>query len=278
LDFAWTSLKAHQTDWQSLAPFVERGFVLHTPFPEFVLKLIGWGFLAFAILGAVVGCRRRPALIPAAAFVALWIAYRIGFLTVGYFEWYGVPLTALIAVFAAIGIDRIASGRSVAFAAVPATALALAFAAQLPFTLPLERTVQQIEDRVRDPVGRYLGEVTHVGDTIAVEPSGYFGYYTNATLLDYPGLTSRRVTEALGKDPPDTTIAGIVAIFHPDWLAFRPGEVELLKSLYPDLAAEYKPVREFSVPESETSLDRWGLNILNVDRVFFVLRRTTPDP
>jgi hypothetical protein len=217
---------------------------------------------------------RRPAI----AFVVLWIAYRIGFLTVGYFEWYGVPIVALIVVFAAIGLDRVTVRRPVALAAIPATALALAYAAQLPFTLPLEARVQQIEDQVRQPLGEYIGRVVKVGDTIVAEPSGYIGYWTNATLLDYPGLTSKRVTDTLGDDPPDTTLAGLVNIFRPDWLAFRPGELDFLKQLYPDLAAQYEPVREFSVPESESSLDRWGLSLFNVDRDFILLHRTTPAP
>ena len=87
-DFAWTSLKAHQHDWQSLAPFVERSFILHQPFPDVILKLIGWSVGLLAIVGAFFGWRERPALRPAIAFVLLWIAYRIVFLTVGYFEWY----------------------------------------------------------------------------------------------------------------------------------------------------------------------------------------------
>ena len=64
-----------------------------------------------------------------------------------------------------------------------ATALALAFAAQIPFTMPLEARVQQIEDQVRQPLGEYIGQVVPAGDTIVAEPSGYIGYWSNATLL-----------------------------------------------------------------------------------------------
>jgi hypothetical protein len=275
--FAWTSLKAHQSDWTTLTPFVERSWVLHAPYPDILLKAIGWSVGALAIVGAVFSWRERSALRPAIVFVLLWIAYRIAFLTVGYFEWYGVPIVAVIIIFAAIGLDRITVRRSVAFVAVPATVLGLAYAAQLPFTLPLEARIQQIEDQVRQPLGEYLGRVAKVGDTIVAEPSGYFGYWTNATLLDDPGLTSKRVTDALGDDPPDPTIAGLVNIFRPDWLALRPGELALVQAAYPDVAREYEPVREFSVSEADSPLDRWGLSLVNFDRDFIVLRRTTPD-
>ena len=134
-----------------------------------------------------------------------------------------------------------------------------------------------IEDKVRGPAGEYLGEVAKPGDTIVTEPSGYIGYDTNATLLDYPGLTSTRATEALGDHPEFSSTAGLTAYFRPDWLVFRPGELEFLESAYPDVARDYEMVKEFSVDEADSSLDRWGLTIFNVDRDFVVLHRTTPD-
>jgi hypothetical protein len=275
--FAWNSLKAHQTDWTTLAPFVERSFVFHTPLPEAVLKAIGWSVGALAIVGAFTTWRRRPSLRPAIVFVVLWIAYRIVFLTIGYFEWYGVPIVAIIVLLAAAGLQRLTEARPAAVAAVPALALGLAYAIHIPFTLPLEARVQhQIEDKVRQPLGEYLGEVTKPGETIVTEPSGYFGYYTNATLLDYPGLTSRIVTEALHDHPEFSSTVGLAALFHPDWLVFRPGELEFFQSAYPEVAAEYEPVREFKVSDADSSLDLGGLTIFNVDRDFIVLHRIAP--
>jgi hypothetical protein len=275
-DFAWNSLKAHQTDWTTWTPFAERFFILHMPLPEFVLKAIGWTVGGLAIVGAFTAWRRWPGLRAAIAFVVLWAAYRVAFLTVGYFEWYGVPIVAVIVIFAAIGLWRLTQGvRVPTYAvAIPASLLALAYAMHIPFTLPLEARVQHdIEDKVRQPLGQYLGEVAKPGDTIVAEPSGYIGYYTNATLLDYPGLTSTRVTDALAGHPELESTAGYAQLFHPDWLALRPWELDFLRNYYPDTAKDYEVVKEFSVPASESSLDRWGLSILNVDRDFIVLHR-----
>ena len=102
------------------------------------------------------------------------------------------------------------------------------------------------------------------------------GYYTNATLLDYPGLTSERVTDAIAEHPEFKSPADLADHFHPDWLVLRPSELEQLQGLYPETASEYQPVKEFSVTDAETPLDRWGLTIFNLDRDFIVLRRTTP--
>jgi hypothetical protein len=272
-DFGWNQLKAHKDDWQTLAPFLERSFVLGTPFSTTLLKLVAWTVGGLAIVGAFVTWRRvtwRPAIV----FVLLWIAYKIVFLTVGYFEWYGPPVIALIFILAAAGLQWLTRGRAVWLAAVPATALALAFAIHIPWTLPLEDVVQhQIEDPVRDQVGRYLGENAKEGETIVTEPSGYVGYYTNATLLDYPGLTSERVTDALADHPESNTTVALVPLFEPDWLVLRPGELQFLEDFFPDDAANYHEVRTFAVPESESSLSRGGLEILNVDREFIILRR-----
>ena len=99
-----------------------------------------------------------------------------------------------------------------------------AYAAHIPYTLPLEAAVQdKIENRVRDPLGRYLGEVVKPGETIVTEPSGYFGYYTNATLLHYPGLTSTRVTDRL-RERAIYPLVGLVVEFEPDSPALRQAE------------------------------------------------------
>ena len=274
-DFLWTSLKAHQTDWTSLTPFLEQAFV-NSPLPDAVSKLIGWSVGVLALVGAVTAWGRSPGLRPAIAFVFLWIAYRIVFLTVGYFDWYGVPTIALIVILAATGLDRVTAGAPRAVVAVPSVLLGFAYAVHIPFTLPVEYRVQhQIEDRVRDPLGRYLGEVTKPGETIVTEPSGYFGYYTNATLFDYPGLTSTTVTDGLREHPDYRIMTGLLPLFEPDWVVFRPAELSFLRSAAPEIAAQYRVVREFSVPPEESSLEHWGFEAANYDRDFIVLRRKT---
>jgi hypothetical protein len=273
-ELIWTSIGDHTGDWTVLAPFLERHFIFETPLPRALLEVIALTVLALALVG-VFSTWRRPGWRPAIVFVFLYVAYKFVFLTVGYFEWYGVPTLALIILLAGAGLQRVSALRPPAFL-VPAlaTALGLAYAIHIPFTLPLENRVQEeIEDKVRDPLGRYLGKVTHPGDTIVTEPSGYVGFHTNATLLDYPGLTSTTVVEELGEHPELATIAGMVPLLEPDWLVLRPDELAFVRSWEPEAAALYHPVRRFRVEESDSALDRWGLFVFNVDRDFIVLRR-----
>lgn len=273
-EFIWNSIEVHAGDWTTLAPFLERAFIFGTPLPRDLLMVIALTVVALALIG-VCATWRRPGWRPAIVFVLLYVAYKFAFLTIGYFEWYGVPTLAVIVLLAGAGLQWLAS-RPLPAALVPAlaTALGLAYAIHLPFTLPLENRVQEeIEDKVRDPLGRYLGKVTHPGETIVTEPSGYVGFYTNATLLDYPGLTSTTVVEALEEYPEKATIAGMVDLLEPDWLVLRPGELDFLRQWEPEAAARYEEVRRFRVEESDSELDRWGLVIFNVDRDFIVLRR-----
>jgi hypothetical protein len=273
-DFVGDQVTAAGHYWVQVAPFLERFFVASAPLPDTLLKVIAYAVLGLAVVGAF-ATWRRASWRPAIAYVALFVLYRIFAVGGGYNEWYGPPAIALIFVLAAAGLDRLARGAATWAVAVPATALALVFAMHIPFTFPLERTVQQdIEDQVRLPMGRYLGEVVEPGQTIGSESAGYVSWYSNGTLYDFPGLTSPTVVDALEDPAPHAIgIYGIAQLLHPDWLILRPNELESMKQSDPETASMYRPVRTFTAPASTDELSHWGLDLYNIDREFVVLRR-----
>jgi hypothetical protein len=271
--FIGDSITAAGHDWTLLAPFLERFLVVATPLPSTLLKLIAYAVLILAVVGAVSTWKRaswRPAILYALGFVA----YKVFVIGNGYNEWYGPPAIAVIFILAAAGLQRLAGARTV-LVAVPATALALAYAIHIPFSFPLERTIQHdIEDQVRLPMGRYLGEVAQPGMTMASESAGYVSYYSNADLYDFPGLTSPAAVEALQSPVPHLLgIYGIAQLLHPDFLILRPNEAEALKADDPDTFAEYRLLRTFSVSEADTPLDHWGLAFFDPDREFSIYQR-----
>jgi hypothetical protein len=67
-------------------------------------------------------------------------------------------------------------------------------------------------------------------------------------------------------------VGGVAALLLPDWLVMRPNELESFRSEYPRAAAQYRPVRRFRVPLDDSSLSVGGLDVVNVDRDFIVLR------
>jgi hypothetical protein len=264
-------------DIADLGPFLERGLVTGTPVPKLVLEIIAWAVFLFAALGAATTWK-RPAMRPAIAFAGLWILYRLFFLRHGFFEWYEVPVMAVVVILAGAGLEAATRWRP-AVAPIAAVVIAGTYAAVIPFSYPIEARIQdQIENPVRDRLGRYLGTVIKPGQTLTGEPAGYVGFYTNATYLDYPGLTSTRVTDSLDEADIDAErtqpVAYYVPRFRPDWLILRPAEWALVKTYYPEVVGDYRQVRDFKAPIGPR-LDLGGYSVFDIDTEFLVLRRIT---
>jgi hypothetical protein len=294
---AWASflgdqLSANVHDWKLFAPFWEDGFLTHAPLAYGAAKGIALIVAALAIVGAV-STLRRASWLPAIAYVLLFAAYKVVYLTFGYFEWYGGPAVAVLVLMAAIGLDRVCRWVSAAapggfrpavVAVVPALLLALVYAWPLPYRTVVEARVQHdIENQVRDPLGRYLGDAVRPGESITSESAGYVGYYSNGTLYDYPGLESKTVVRLLRKARDNGAAAhpltrvsspqGIVALLRPDWIVLRPSEAFALLSWYPAVARQYGEVRRFSVPGGTASICVRGFCVSNIDRDFIVFRK-----
>jgi hypothetical protein len=271
--------------WTIFAPFYEAAFLVHAPIPYDVAKVIAFLVAALAVIGAL-STLRRVSFLPVVAYILLFAAYRVLYLSTGYFEWYGVPAVAALILVAGVGLDRTCRWVSSAsrerlspatVAAVPAVLLALVYVTALPFRTVVEARVQHdVEDKVRDPLGRYLGEVVKPGETITSESSGYVGYYTNGTLYDFPGLESPTVVSTLQDardgDPPVHSLVSLAAVLHSDWLVLRPWEAPAPAGTSPEAAPEYTEVRRFSVP-SKGPISFHGFEVDNIDRDFIVYRR-----
>jgi len=282
------SAAGHAHAWRIFAPFYEDDALVHAPIAFGAAKVIAFLVAALALIGAF-SALRRASLLPVIAYVVLFAAYRVLFLKVGYFEWYGVPAAAALFLLAGIGLDRCcrwvsaaSRGRlsAAAVAVLPSLALGLIYVMPLPYRTDAEIHIQHdIENKVRDPLGRYLGETLKPGDTIASESSGYVGYYTNATLYDYPGLESPTVVSALQRaderGKPVLPVVGVAVLLHPDWLVLRPDEAQTLTTWYPDTARLYTEVRRFGVPGGTGTLDVHGFDVTNYDRDFIVFKRKT---
>ena len=290
IHFLGDQLNANVHAWTLFAPFYEAIFTIDAPLDYGVARAIALGVALLAILGAV-STAKRWSWLPAIAYLGLFVAYKVVYLSTGYFEWYGTPAVALLILMAAVGLDRVAKWTSVAIkgrftaaelAMVPAVLLALVYAMVLPYRTAVEARVQHdIEDKVRTQVGAYLGDVVKPGQSITSESSGYVGWDTNGTMYDYPGLESPTVLDKIRTAEanhapgfPDS-LFGIVALLRPDWVVMRPWEADQLSVWYPDVAKEYKPVRRFSVPGGRAPITVEGFSVLNIDRSFIVFRRQT---
>jgi hypothetical protein len=240
----------------TFAPFFEDTLVVGAPLPlglAYFISILVW---ILAILGAV-RTWRIPGWRAAVLFAAAFTVYRIALLPGAYFDWYVPPHTAILIILAAAGIHSLRPTPQLDPRPALAVAIAVAFAIHTPFSRGLERKLQtDIEVAVRTTVGQELGRLIRPGETLATESAGYYEFYSNATMLDYPGLTSVRAREAMQALPPDRrTIIDFLDAVEADWLALRPAEWAGLQARYPETAARYELVDTVSSPDGSIVFD-----------------------
>jgi hypothetical protein len=260
--------------WHMFTPFLENGFVVHTPISQWLLGDIAFAVIVLAITGAWY-LRRVPMVYPVIAYLLIFLVYRIIALPPEYYEWYLAPFTATVVLMAAAGLSALGLrvGRKVALAV--SAVLAVAFAMHMPFSFPLEARVQHnVENQVRKQMGLWLQANVPRGQGVASESAGYMGWFGRVKLYDYPGLTSPTAYHVLQRlGPAHNTFQEMVNALRPDWLVMRPWELQALRSFFPAAANQYRVVREFSAAPGSVNLDQWGLIYVNIDTDFFVLRR-----
>jgi hypothetical protein len=279
VSFAWHQLQnAGDTLWHGFAPFLEDGLILRGPVSTWLLGDIAFAFIVLAIAGAW-RLRRKPQAFVIWSYAIIFYAYRVLVLPPEYYEWYLGPFMALIALLAASGLSGLSLRIGPRVAAVATVGMALAFAAHMPYTFPLEANVQhQVEDKVRKQLGLWLRANVPPGQSVTSESAGYIGWYGRVKLYDYPGLTSPTAYHALARlGHARNNMYELIRAVHPDWIVFRPNELAGFAGFDPGVAAQYHPVKEFKVAPGSVDLTRGGVEYINIDTDFIVLRRTASE-
>ena len=70
---------------------------------------------------------------------------------------------------------------------------------------------REIEVGVRIPVGRWLAENVPPSETVYTESLGYFGFFGQCHMLDWPGLVTPRVVETR-RNGSNNLVAAMVAL------------------------------------------------------------------
>ena len=276
-DFVAAEVSARQGwMWRTLSPYWEHVFVRDAPFlPVFATWFAG-AFVSLALVGAIDLWRRVPAMRPTIVFAVIFVAYRMLTLPASYYDWYYPPLTALVALFAASAVHRLASV-SPRIPVVAGAAVTGAFALALPALFILEGRYQHnVEDKARYPLGLYLRYGVPKGSVVTSESAGYVGYYSggNIKLWDYPGLTSKEALKIMKVlKAQRNSLIWLVHASHPDYAIFRPGELALFRRVAPDSAKLYEEVTRFVAPVEPDDLSWGGVKYYVPDREFIVMKR-----
>jgi hypothetical protein len=190
------------------------------------------------------------------------------------FPWYLPPavLCGLVVLVSIIG--RLSQAEQIAWAARPALVMVAAACLYLFIITAYMMRVQQneIEWGVRAPIGRWLREQTHDSESVYLEAIGYIGYFSQAHIIDYPGLISPEVTKL--RREKHLTFGSLVDALHPDWTVFRQREVPGVFAASQAFRTEYAPVKEFNAARRLASFT-WlpGQSFLEFDADYIISKR-----
>jgi hypothetical protein len=132
-----------------------------------------------------------------------------------------------------------------------------------------------IEDGNRRVIGEWLHAHAEPGDTVFMEPLGYIGYFSGLKTYDWPGLSSREVTEACRLV--GTHWGNLILYLQPTWLVLRgqgEGDLDHISQALSSLS--YDRVRDFSRQPEVEQLDVPGRNLLKFDSHFILYHLRRP--
>ncbi len=154
--------------------------------------------------------------------------------------------------------------------------VAVVFGAQAWLAAQATRQIYHEQRVVADVTRRGLGEwlrgEAQPDDTVFMEPLGHIGYFSGLKTYDYPGLSSREVTDAIATVGGDWST--LIDYLAPDWVVLRPFEIERINRLHPTLLHDrYLAVREFDQSAAVAALPNLrGRPYLEHDARFTVFR------
>jgi hypothetical protein len=259
--------------WRDYAPLKEFDFADRVPISDIALKAVVAVVLLLFVGGLGMSIKRRQGLIIAGAAFISFVLYRNTTILNSYYMWYLPPFTALLFITAGYGLSElIAKGPQPGIAL--GVVLAFAYAVHLPFSMPLDKEVQEkIENNVRARTGASLAALmTNPDDTVVLEPLGFIGWRVlNRTVYDFPGLGSKVAVRA-AKHLSWPRVSGLVDALQPTYAVLRPNEYRDLIRRYPGTADKYE-VADRIQAEPGLTLHNMGYSYRLSDVDFRILRR-----
>jgi hypothetical protein len=210
-----------------------------------------------------------------ASFVYMGSALYLGCVGVSglIFPWYYVPCIISGAVVLSRIVGRAITtpaGRSPAIAALLILVIGLGYETVYSM-IQLKIRQVMVEDGTRRKVGLWLRDHMAPGETVYLEPIGYIGYYSQAHILDYPGLVSPSVVRA--RRETGQGFYGCIDYLKPDWVVARPGNLPAFREI-PALRDHYAYAWAYDAGvRTEAYRSMPGSGFLEADSHLIILRR-----
>jgi hypothetical protein len=193
-----------------------------------------------------------------------------------FYPWYIPPFTVCASVILVSAASQVTTaGRETRGAIRELIGLVLA-AQAVGMALILGATMWQmrvqqedIELGNRQRIGQWLKEKVFPGERVFVEPLGYIGFFSDARMLDWPGLVSPEVSRLKHAR---YSMSQIPSLLRPEWVVARPDEEKQMEQV-PHFLDNYVQVAIF---DAQPSIARRsflpGRSWLLHDATFVVLR------
>lgn len=190
------------------------------------------------------------------------------------FPWYYPGMTSISILVLGALLDTLAKQRAILrhLSLILATGLlCLQCALTLAGAYQLRVQQHEIEDGVRIPIGLFLKANAREGDTVATEPLGYIGYYSQLKMYDFLGLCAPevvRIRTQLGVPAYNLIVRGL----RPTWIVLRNNEWQLFLKNDPGLLNKYDVAAHVNVLSRLESYGYVpGAGFIGFDREYYVL-------
>jgi hypothetical protein len=132
---------------------------------------------------------------------------------------------------------------------------------------------RQVEQGNREAIGLWLRDHVRPRETVFLEPLGYIGFFSNARMLDWPGLVAPPVIQARKNG---LTFVATAAALQPDWTVLRAWEKDGMFQLWPGFREHYILVKQFDVGAQLQRYQKMpGWAYMDLDAHFWVFHKTT---
>jgi hypothetical protein len=136
---------------------------------------------------------------------------------------------------------------------------------------------KEVEMGNRAAIGRWLKTQVQEHETVFLEPVGYIGYFSNAHIVDYPGLVSPQTVQLLKTHR--ATFFSLIAELKPTWTVLRPWEVTAMLNTNPYFRDHYDLVNVFDVAHRVKQYQTVpGWEYLMSDATFYIFKKRSSQP
>ena len=267
-------VNASLNSWERIAPYFSNYFATSGLIP----RSVGIWIVAALVLLFILGVFRIGKIsflwaIPA-LIVPIFVLY-VGFFNISkYHMWYVPPISAVLILYSGAAFNLFPNIKISIKYLLSCVLVIIYLLPALSYFQHDAYVQKEIDLGVRQAAGIQLNSLMNVDQTVILEPLGFLGSEVQTgAIIDYPGLASRTMTNALELIPlGERNMGSAVREIRPDFVVVRQGEWQGFKpSDHPELA-DYRLLASIGNP-SDGDLVFTGATYSNSDRYFEIYGR-----